>query len=927
MAIASTHWLINWSSIPRTGTADDSLFWNIITSPNHSLYFDDSILTILGDTENPTAQSSGDGYLDFLGGSGISNVNDIPDDANLTGLIVEIKRVTTATDPLGRYVPSYTNSSTAGISITDSIVQLVFNGEFIGDDKSNADFWSQVNYETKVFGGETDTWGLSGSAFTSYLVKNSGFGLSIAPHATWGGLSPGALIVAGSPPYIWGPQGGLASNARIEQVKLTFFYDEPIDRTIYPSSILDQQIGTQKLIRHIHPFLNSVDTNPNHILKPSNQIKSSEITDLSFVNHSLLATNKIVPLSINSQELLTKHTISKDDTPLGIEIFSDYLIAKKLIVQNFVPNDAQINGITVTIRKKGQANNGTDWYGFDNEVKLIVNNSIVGNNKAKTSDKWPLNYEDTIYGGENDTWGLSLTGLDVNSNNFGVAVNLKFIQNIDPASIDFEVDSIDIKICYAPEPVPQTIAPKGIASEEKILRHKLISDNYDITWLNQIYTPSYEMGYVDVMALSQQINIDPNFDLSFNALNTNYLFSANNINLNYKQNSNFDKRLAGEGANSNVFKVDAREFTLDFTLPVRIETWGYADTVFSALYDYFIQGYKGSPTTFIGRILPNNDIAIGSTNKFLVNNISDFAGIGTSFPAYIKSEDNSENGESIIVESVSKSTKTLNLKNYTIYSHTPSKSYIWAVPTNPASNREPSFSIFSLKEGLMSGCLVDKISLRIVPESNVEASVTVKFTNLDREYQKNILENFSSLVEDINNRRPNYLLNGTQVSIQSTRDNSGTFGLGSAKDSKLFRGFQEQLIRDFEINEVTLDFSNNLQPIYTLNSKKNNKIENFNKNLQPYAYFSNGRSITGSIKYSSPIKPWLFAEKLSGSSSINKNGLIIDFGPFKLTLPEIAWTPENSTSSVTEVQQKNVSFSVISNKIFFDPYLEPTGEL
>lgn len=908
MAFASTHWLINWASLNRSGSADSSLFWNVITTPTHSLYYDDDVITVIGDTENPTAQSSGDGYIAYLGGSGLSNINDIPDNATLQGLIVEIERKTVELDPLSRYVLPYSNISTAGVSITDDIIQLVFNGEFIGNNKSNSDLWSHQTYETKKFGGETDTWGLSGSAFTAYLFKNSGLGLSISPHATWAGLSPGAVIVSGSPPYLWNPQGGLASNGRIDQVKFTVFYDivSSVGQTIYPSSILNENTGSHKVITNINNF----------------DINSEE----SFISHRLYPENKISVDSINSEEKISQNTITIDDTPLGVEIFTDYLIAKKLNAQNLVPNDAKIDGITVTIVKKGQANNGTDWYGYDNIVKLIVGNQIVGDNKANTIDKWPLNFESSIYGGENDKWGLNLFGSDVNNNNFGVAVNLKFIQNIELATVDFEIDYIDIKICYSPVPTPQIITPRILKSEENFNKHRVIRDNFDQVWKNQIYSPAYEMGYYDFMAISQELNIDPNFDLQFGQINTDYLFTANNINLNYQQNSNFNKRLAGEGANSNTFKIDTREFTLDFTLPIRVETWGYADTVFSALYDYFIQGYKGSSTIFIGRILPDSNVAIGSTNKFIVDNISDFAGIGTSFAAQIRSEDGSETNESIIVESVSKSTKTLNLKNFTSYNHTPSKTYIWAKPTNPSNNREPSFTIFSLREGLMSGCLVDKISLRISPESILEASVTVKFTDLNREYQKNMLNNFDDIVKNVNNRRPNYLISGTQVSLQSTRENYGNFGLGSAKDSKLFRGFQEQLIRDFEINELTLEFNNNLQPLYTLNAKNTNENK-FNKNLQPYAYYSNGRSITGNIKYSSPIKPWLFAEKISGPSSINKSGLIFNFGPFKLILPEITWTPESSNASVTDVHNKSVSFSVISNKLIFDPYLEPTGQL
>ena len=151
--------------------------------------------------------------------------------------------------------------------------------------------------------------------------------------------------------------------------------------------------------------------------------------------------------------------------------------------------------------------------------------------------------------------------------------------------------------------------------------------------------------------------------------------------------------------------------------------------------------------------------------------------------------------------------------------------------------------------------------------------------------------------------------------------------MGDAKTSKLFYGFQEYDLRDFEITEMTIDIKNNLEPVYSLNSKSSDNTENFNKNLQPYAYYSNGRSISGTIKYNSPMKPWLLAERLSGPSNINKSGILFNFGPFTLELPQIAWTPESTNSNVESVQNKSISWSVVVDSLSYDPYPTPTGEL
>ena len=112
-------------------------------------------------------------------------------------------------------------------------------------------------------------------------------------------------------------------------------------------------------------------------------------------------------------------------------------------------------------------------------------------------------------------------------------------------------------------------------------------------------------------------------------------------------------------------------------------------------------------------------------------------------------------------------------------------------------------------------------------------------------------------------------------------------GLLQELDGTLFRFDPSQAIVKMEVRPppatlMTIDIKNNLEPVYSLNSKSSDNTENFNKNLQPYAYYSNGRSISGTIKYNSPMKPWLLAERLSGPSNINKSGILFNFGPFTL---------------------------------------------
>jgi len=468
-----------------------------------------------------------------------------------------------------------------------------------------------------------------------------------------------------------------------------------------------------------------------------------------------------------------------------------------------------------------------------------------------------------------------------------------------------------------PSSITDSNKDDGLGSNEILWKRKTIN------FLSSIYSPAYEVGYFDCIALTRDVNNDPQYDLSYSSLNTNYIFSIDNINLKYTQQADSSKRYAGEGALSNTFNINKKEYSLSFNLPVKVESWGYVDNVFAALYDFCLQGYKGTPTSYVGRFT-SVESSIGATNAIKIDNISDFITLELGTTIYTRTDDNSNIIEGLELDFVNKSEKVVYFAGLgSTQTLQTNLSYLWAKPET--NDREPSFSLFSLREGLISGCMVDKISMTITPGNSVIANIDIKFTDIDRKYQKNILADYNNIIANINKRKPNYLLSGAQFRLYNTTSDAGYFNLGLPIDRKVFHGFQETDIKNFEINEITIDISNNLEAIHTLNSKSSSEKENSDNNLKPYGYYSNGRTINGTITYSSPIKPWLFAEKLSGPSSINNGGIIFDFGPFKMNLPQIVWSPQSSESSMEKVHQKKVNWAAVTNSFVFDPYLEPTG--
>jgi len=451
-------------------------------------------------------------------------------------------------------------------------------------------------------------------------------------------------------------------------------------------------------------------------------------------------------------------------------------------------------------------------------------------------------------------------------------------------------------------------------------RHKLISRTIR-DFYNQLFTPAYEVGYYDVFAMSRSLDYDPDYNLDISELNSNYQFAINNINLSLGDKADYNQRLAGEGASSSTFLVSNRDYSLSFSLPLRIESLGHLDFVFSALFDYSMQGYKGSTLSILSRLLSSNGTTINAgTTELFINNISDFMDLTFPIAAKIKS-DGTETTENVIITGANKSLKKITLQSATTSSHTTSSSYVSVIPTS--NSREGTFSLFTLREGLLSGCIVDKISITFKPNDSIMANVTLKFLNIDRKYQIDMLSQFDEFVSNVVKRKPTQIINGSQIRLSKTSPSyTYNFGLGQAITSKLFRGYQERDFSNFIVNEFTLDISNNLKPVYTMNAQSTTEPD-LNKNRNPYAYVSDGRTISGTITYTSPMKPWLFAEVMTGPSAINNGGLIINLGPASIELPDIVYHADSSTSDVDQNHQKKVSWSVVTPELNFDALIKP----
>jgi hypothetical protein len=132
---------------------------------------------------------------------------------------------------------------------------------------------------------------------------------------------------------------------------------------------------------------------------------------------------------------------SRSSTTLDNSEVSNYL--KGTDYDFAIPTNATILGIQVTIGRRASQ----DYRIFDNQVKLVKNNTITGDNKAESTIPWPTTEADYSYGGASDLWGTTWTPADINNINFGavVAVTCSRSSNVQAA-----VDYITISVTYVP---------------------------------------------------------------------------------------------------------------------------------------------------------------------------------------------------------------------------------------------------------------------------------------------------------------------------------------------------------------------------------------------------------------------------------------------------------------------------------------------
>lgn len=109
-----------------------------------------------------------------------------------------------------------------------------------------------------------------------------------------------------------------------------------------------------------------------------------------------------------------------------------------------IPVGATITGIEFYIEHHATGNGRTEDY----SVRLVVDGSIVGDNKA-IAGSWPGSDTGKTYGGDGDLWGLTeITRAQVLSSNFGVVLATKETEDKSDSDTSY-IDVATLRVYYA----------------------------------------------------------------------------------------------------------------------------------------------------------------------------------------------------------------------------------------------------------------------------------------------------------------------------------------------------------------------------------------------------------------------------------------------------------------------------------------------
>lgn len=430
----------------------------------------------------------------------------------------------------------------------------------------------------------------------------------------------------------------------------------------------------------------------------------------------------------------------------------------------------------------------------------------------------------------------------------------------------------------------------------------------------------YATGFSDLLAVIRDAPRETSSQVAAGDILWSDLLWASEFRFENEQSSSEETRLAGEGADPNTFFVHPAKLLGTVKFPLFSPIVDNIDPVFAALWELTRLARWGTASAAVGVLIGVNDAdaedATGFTPSGVValytDNVSDF--LPLIFPVTLSVLDTLGTSETVSVTSVNKVTRQLILAHPTNFAHAMGTTILVARPTiqGQAPYTDPAFSLLSLREGLIAPTLVSKLTLDADAESPVTVTMETMSLAIDRTVQAGLRTRKPDLLRQAASQPPRRIVQGVGVRVVPASAQAGSYGLAGALGDALFSGFQGFSIPDVLITGISITIDNALSPIYTLSSWLSGPAR-VRKNAYPWAIASAGRKVTGELRFRSPLEPWALAERLSGNSGLADGGLVIDYGPFKIVLSELAWSPATGVSKAEDPAVKTLKWSLVSS--------------
>jgi len=426
----------------------------------------------------------------------------------------------------------------------------------------------------------------------------------------------------------------------------------------------------------------------------------------------------------------------------------------------------------------------------------------------------------------------------------------------------------------------------------------------------------FQQGFTDLIAILRNNPRETLFGFDVNDIRAQDVVPAKSFDFSLSQESAYPTRLAGEGAEPATIRVGVKKSRATTVLPIIAPTEGWVDPVIGLLWDLCKQAWWGSSTAALGRMIsPTNDAVIMSgQSEIYTDNIADFVTFVAPFPlTIIPPEGTAEDTETVNVVSISKADRKFVLENPTAYSHTASDTLLAFLPNLSGPEREPDFSLMSLREGMLTPCLVNKLTINASDaKSAIDLNAELAFIHTFRKPQADLRGIRQTMLTNIAKKGPGRLIYGSEIVLSSPSPTTGAFGLGVALGDELFAGFQGLDIQPITITGINIIVDNHLNDVYSTHSMSNTVTKRNSDNNLPFALYSEGRTISGQITYKSPLEPWAVLERLAGPSSINNGGLVVNFGPFSITMNQVAWRPSQSSAKIDGDTDRTLEWSMLA---------------